>query len=313
MKKASKIAIIGVGYVGSSIAYALMLKNLAQEIVLIDNNLEKAKGEALDITHGIPYMGESTVFQGEYEDIAGCDMIIITAGKNRKKGQTRIELLEENITIMKDISQNIMRYYMSGIVLIVSNPVDALTYFMTKWCGLENGKIFGTGCLLDTSRLVTQVAEYIGLSNDNIHALVVGEHGDSQMPVWSRVMVGNAPIAEYCHMTGVHWDEQVRRTLSERVKMMGIEIIKSKERTHYGIATCVCYLVNSVMNDRHIIAPVSSMLKGEYDITGIAMSIPTVVGKNGAEKCLVEQWTEEEVLFLRRCADKMKANIVGFL
>lgn len=309
MMECCKIAIIGAGYVGATICYALTLKELVREIVLIDLNTEKARGEALDINHGIPYMGNSIVFQGTYADCKDCNLIIIAAGKNRVPGQSRLDLLEENTKIMKEVSKNIMHYYTGGVILMVSNPVDALTFRMSEWCGLENGRIFGTGCLLDTSRLVTQLASYVNLTNDNVHAMVMGEHGECQMPIWSRVRIGNASIEEYCHMVHLPWDETIKQSIMNQVKGMGEEIIKRKVRTHYGIATGVCYLAETIIRNQGIVVSVSSVLTGEYGIEGVALSVPSIVGRDGVGRRLVEKWSAEEILFLQKCSIKAKKQI----
>lgn len=309
IRKNSKIAIIGVGYVGASICYALALKEIAQEIVLIDVNKEKAYGEALDIVHGIPYMGTARIYQGDYADCRDCDMIIITAGRNRKLGQQRADLQAENSEILYNISKEIKKYYNGGVFLIVSNPVDALTYKFAKWMEIESGKIFGTGCLLDTSRFVSNLADYVGLSIDNIQATIIGEHGDEQCPIWSRVTVANIPVEEYCKVVGLQWDNEIRSKIMQNVRMMGAEIIKRKEKTHYGIATCVAYLAEAVVNHRVIVASVSSVLHGEYGIEDVALSVPCVIGQDGVKMRLVEDWTEDEIAFLHKCSEKIKANL----
>ena len=289
MEKHGKIAIIGAGYVGASICYALMLKTLAQEIVLIDSNPEKSQGEAMDIVHGIPYMGNAKIYAGDYSDCRDCDVIIITAGRNRRPGQERTDLVEENTTILYQISSEIKKYYTGGVVLVVSNPVDIMTYKVAQWMGIPNGMVFGTGCVLDTSRLVSRLADYVGLSIDNIQATIIGEHGSRQCPIWSRVMVANIPIEEYCKAFGFEWNESVKQEIFLDVQKMGAEIIKRKERTHYGIATCVAYLVDAVVNNRKIVASVSSVLQGEYGIRDVALSVPSVIGQKGVEKHLVEK------------------------
>lgn len=301
-----KVAVIGAGYVGSSIAYALTLKEIAQEIVLIDIEHEKAKGEAMDIVHGIPYMAIQWCIRGITPIAATAVLLLLRLEKNRKRGQSRLDLLEENTDILKNVAENIMQFYNGGVILVVSNPVDMMTCKMTEWCGLDDGKILGTGCILDTSRLVGQLASYLRLSTDSIHAMVVGEHGDFQMPVWSRVMIGNAPIAEYCHMMEIPWNDQIQQQIFEIVLRMGAEIISRKERTHFGIATCVCYLAESIIYNQDIVVPVSSVLRGEYDISGVALSVPSILAGQGIKKRLVERWAEQEIKFIQTCAERMR-------
>lgn len=304
-----KVAIIGAGFVGSSIAYALTIRNLASEIVLIDVDKNRANGEALDIQHGISYMGKSSVRAGGYEDCANCDLIIITAGRPRRNGETRLDMISDNIGIMKSVIEQIKKHYTHGVVMVVSNPVDILTQKVAEWMELPNGKVFGTGCILDTSRLIRCIADYTDLNIEAIKCNIVGEHGDSQFPVWSRLSIAGIPMAEYCENVGLEWNESKQNELYETVKTMGATIIADKGRTHYGIATCVCSLADAVLNQRPTIAPVSSPLQGEYGLEGISVSIPSIVGVNGVEHRLQEKWTDEEIKKLHQSAEKMKETL----
>lgn len=301
-----KVAIIGVGFVGASIAYALTIRNLAREIVLIDIDKKKAEGEALDIKHGIPYMGMATVYAGDYSDCTNCDLIIITAGRNRKQGETRLNLISDNTAILRNVIDSMKPHYTSGVIMIVSNPVDILTMRCSEWMGLPNGMVFGTGNVLDTSRLVREIADYVNLNTEVVKGFIVGEHGDSQIPIWSRVAIAGVPIAEYCENVGLEWNEKIRAEISGRVKNMGAEIIADKGRTHYGIATCVCSLADAVLNQRLTIASVTTPLEGEYEVRGVALSVPSIIGVNGVEKRLEERWNDEELEAFRRTADKMQ-------
>lgn len=310
MSHTRKIAIIGSGYVGSSIAYSLMLRELADEIVLIDANAEHAQGEAEDIVHGISYMGVCKVYQGDYSDCENCDIIIITAGRNRKPGQTRIDLVDTNTNIIKDVVAKFKPYYTDSVVLVVTNPVDIITYVVAKELDVDSHKVLGTGCILDTSRLVCQLADYIGLSINNIHAMIVGEHGEHQMALWSRVSVANSPIEEYCEMSNIPWNEQIQDDIMERVRLLGADIIKKKERTHYGIATCVCYLVDSIMNNHKIVVPVCSILEREYmGISDVAISIPTVVGGGGVIRQLFQEWNAKEMQQFKKNGEHITKTI----
>lgn len=289
-----KVAIIGAGYVGSSIAYALALRDIAREIVLIDINKEKTIGEAYDIRHGIPSMGTADLYAGDYSDCADCDMIIITAGRSRKPGETRLDMTNENVKILNSVILEIKKYYTRGVILVISNPVDILTFKATEWMDLPDGYVFGTGCMLDTSRFVRCVADYTNLSTGVINGYLVGEHGDGQIPIWSKVTVGGIPIEEYCHEVGLEWNEDIRSEISEKTKIMGSEIIKAKGRTHYGIATCVCHLADAVINQRATIVSVSSVLLGEHGVRDVALSVPSVVGASGVIQRIREKWSPEE-------------------
>lgn len=289
-----KAAIIGAGYVGSSIAYALALRDAAREIVMIDINYEKTEGEAKDIRHGLPAMGTADLYAGEYSDCADCDLIIITAGRGRKPGETRLDLTNENVKIMRDVINSIQKYYTRGVILIISNPVDILTYKASEWMGLPAGMVFGSGCILDSSRFVRSIADYVELSTGVINAYVVGEHGDGQVPVWSHVTIGGIPIDEFCCGMKIAWNDEIKKQIADQTKVMGAEIIKGKGRTHYGIASCVCQLTDAVINQRPMIASVTSVLMGEHGCRDVALSVPSVVGPSGVQQRIREKWASEE-------------------
>lgn len=307
-----KVAIIGAGFVGSSIAYALAIKDIAREIVLIDVNHEKTDGEAKDIRHGLPSMGTVDLYAGDYSDCADCDLIIITAGRGRKPGESRLDLTNENVKIMKSVIDSIKQYYTRGVILIISNPVDILTYKAAEWMDLPNGMVFGSGNILDSSRFVRTVADYVELSTGVINGYVVGEHGDGQVPVWSHVTVGGIPIAEYCSDVGLEWTYEVRKQLADKTKTMGGEIIAEKGRTHYGIATCVCQLADAIINQRPTIVSVSSVLMGEHGCRGVALSVPSVVGPSGVQQRIREKWAPEEYRFFFDTVENIR-KILGLI
>ena len=306
-----KVAIIGSGFVGASIAYALTIRDLASEIVLVDSDSKKASGEALDFQHGIPYMGTSAVRAGDYCDCKNCDLIIITAGRNRRVGEDRLDLISDNIGTMKAVVDKIKPYYTHGLIMVVSNPVDILTYKCSEWMNLPNGKVFGTGCILDTSRLVRSIANYTNLNIEAIKCNIVGEHGSSQFPVWSRLSIAGLPMWEYFKNVGLAWDKEQKERIYNEVKDMGAEIIRDKGKTHYGIATCVCSLADAVLNQRLTIAPVTSPLQGEYGIEGVALSLPSIVGVNGVEHRLEEKWLKEERIKLQNSADILRKTLAS--
>ena len=304
-----KVAVIGVGYVGASIAYALTIKGLAREIVLIERPeaAEKCRAEIDDIRHGISYMGSSNIFCGSYADIRDCDLIIIAAGRNRRLGETRPEMTADNTQIISKIAEEIGKYYTKGVIITVTNPVDIITLALTKWLALPDGTVFGTGCLLDSSRLVNVIADYTGLSSDNINAYVIGEHGDGQIALWSKVTIAGIPIEEYCNMGGIPFTVETKKMMEQRVCDMGTEIIKGKERTHYGIATCVCYLADIILNRHARIVSVSSVLKDEYGIDNVALSLPSLVTANGVERRLVDKLDDSELSQLIGIAKKLSS------
>ncbi len=289
-----KVAIIGAGYVGASIAYAMALRDIAREIVIVNRTKEKVRGEVLDIRHGISSMGTADVYVGDYPDCGDCDLIIICAGRNRKPVEDRLDLTLENAEILHSVIGNLRPYYTRGLMLIVSNPVDILTYKAAEWMALPNGMVFGTGTILDSSRFVRTIADHVGLSTGVVNGYVVGEHGDGQVPIWSRVTVGGIPVDEYCSDVGVAWNEEIKTDIARKTKQMGAEIIRAKGRTHFGIATCVCQIADAVINQRTTIMCVSSVLMGEHGCRGVALSVPSVVGPSGVRQRIREKWAPEE-------------------
>ena len=305
-----KVAIIGTGNVGASIAYALTIRNLAREIVLIDKDEKRAIGEALDIQHGISSMGVSSVRAGSYSDCCNCDLLIITAGRNRRVGENRLDLISDNVAIIEDVVSKMKPYYNRGAILMVANPVDILTYKCSKLMGLPDGRVFGTGNILDTSRLIREVADYIGLNTEVVKGNIVGEHGDSQVPIWSKLSIAGVPIEEYCADVGLDWNDEVKTNMEKKVRGLGAEIIKDKGKTHYGIATCVCYIADAVLNQRLTIAPVTSILHGEYGVEGVSLSVPSIIGASGVERRLEERWSDEEYRKFKETAVHLK-KILG--
>lgn len=301
-----KAAIIGAGFVGSSIAYALAIRDIAREIVLIDVNQDKAEGEARDIRHGLPVMGTTDLYAGEYADCADCDLIVVTAGRNRREGESRLDLVNENVNILHDVITEIKKHYTRGVILIISNPVDILTFKADEWMGLSEGMVFGSGCMLDTSRFIRCVADYIELNTGVINGYLVGEHGENQVPVWSKVSVGGIPIDEYCHEMKIAWNDDIKRQLTDRTRQMGADIIHAKGRTHYGIATCVCCIADAVMNMRPTIVSVSSRLQGEHGVRDVALSVPSVIGPAGVQQRIRERWEPEEYAGFFAAVEKVR-------
>ena len=301
-----KVAIIGAGYVGSSIAYALALRDVAREIVMIDINHEKTDGEAKDIRHGLPAMGTADLYTGEYSDCTDCDLIIITAGRGRRSEESRLDLTNENVKIMRSVIDSIQKFYTRGVILIISNPVDILTYKVAEWMELPNGMVFGSGCILDSSRFVRCIADYVELSTGVINGYIVGEHGDGQVPVWSHVTVGGIPIDEFCAESKIVWNDEIKREIAYNTKKMGGQIISAKGRTHYGIATCVCQLADAIINQRPTICSVSSVLMGEHGCRGVALSVPSVVGPSGVQQRIREKWAPAEYRAFFDAVDKVR-------
>ena len=307
----SKVVIAGAGFVGASIAYALTIRNVASEIVLIDDQREKAIGEAMDIRHGIPYLGVSDVYAGDWSDCRGSGLIIICAGRGRRPGESRRDLMSDNILCMRDIVKSITPYYNGCPIMMVSNPNDILTYAVDRLLGTDNGIVFGTGCILDSSRLVSLIAQRLSIAADAIRGFVVGEHGEEQFPLWSRMSVAGMPIDEYCKNIGIPWSEEDKMQIADQVLGMGGEIIRRKGRTHYGIATCVCFLADTIIHKRQNIASVTTPFQGEYGLDGVSLSVPSIIGANGVEKRLEENLYADEEIKFKKSAKRMKVLFDG--
>lgn len=281
-----KVAIIGMGYVGAGIAYALMIKDIAREIIFIDTRDEAVNAEMLDIRHGMHNMGSAKIINGTYSDIKDCDLIIITAGRNRRPGESRLDLIDDNIKIASDVLDEVEKYYNQGVILIVSNPVDIITYYVTKRLRLPKGRVLGTGCILDSSRLTNVISDYVDLGAEFVSATVIGEHGANQIPLWSQVEVAQMPIAAFCKEMGLEFNESIKEKMAYKVKNMGAEIISGKGKTYYGISTCVCHIADAILNKRSITASVTGVWNGEYGLNDVAMSLPCLVDYNGIKHVL---------------------------
>ena len=304
-----KVAIIGVGYVGAGIAYALMLKDTASEIVLIDSKADVANAEMLDIRHGISNMGRAKVYCGDYSDISDCDLIVVTAGRNRRPNETRLDMASDNIKIAESTVSEMKKYYKQGVILVVSNPVDVITHYIAKEMNLPEGRVFGTGCILDSSRLISLISEYVGLTPEFISATIVGEHGNSQVALWDEVKVSNIPFDEFCNAENLVCDAETKEKMAKKVLTMGSEIIGGKGKTYYGISTCVCYLADAILNKRCITACVSSSLSGKKIGENVTLSLPSLVDGNGVKLVLPIDISEKEKIHLKNSAEQIKNTI----
>jgi L-lactate dehydrogenase len=306
MFEKSKIGVIGTGFVGASIAYTLAVRQAASEMVLIDVAKDKASGEADDIKHGLCFLGEMNIYSGDYSDLKDCDIIIMTAGANRKPGETRLDLANKNVAIAKDISDNIMKYYNKGVLLVVANPVDILTYKFTQWTGLPKGTVFGTGTSLDSARFRSVLSDLTDVDVNNIHGYILGEHGDTQVPIWSNTNISGIPVDAYCRKCGIQLDDARKEEITEQIKTSGASIIKRKGATYYGIAVCVSSLVNSIMHNKNTVRTVSTVLDGQLGIRDVAISLPTVIGADGAGPVIEPDLTPSELQKLIASAEACK-------
>lgn len=305
-----KIGIIGCGFVGSASAFAIMESGLFSEMVLIDADRARAEGEALDISHGLPFAKPMKIYAGGYEDLADASLIIITAGAGQKPGETRLDLVKKNVSIFQSIIPDVTKYNKEAILLIVANPVDILTYTAAKLSGFPEGRVFGTGTVLDTARLKYLLGEHLQVDSRAVHAFILGEHGDSEFVAWSSANVSGVPLHDFCEMRGHFNHEEAMERLADGVKNSAYEIIEKKKATYYGIAMSVKRVCEAIVRDEKSILPVSSMQHGSYGIDGVALSLPAVVGKNGVETIVPIKLDEQETAQLRKSAETLK-NVIN--
>lgn len=302
-------AIIGCGNVGAATAYALMHSKLLSKIVLIDINKNKAFGEAEDISHALPFNAPMEIIAGDYPDIADCGIIIITAGVNQVPGQSRLDLLQKNAKIFRGIVDNIVEYNRDALLLVVTNPVDILTYITLAESGFPASRVIGSGTVLDTARLKELVGRYLGVDSRNVHSFVIGEHGDSEVAVWSSANVSGIDLDSYCKERKMEFDRSALDRLSAEVMTSAYRIIEAKGATYYGIADSVRRIVAAIVNDEHTILPVSTKLSGEYGVYGVCMGIPCIVGRNGIEQILEIPLDDNERARLLKSASSLKEVI----
>lgn len=308
----NKITIIGSGAVGSTIAYTLTTLGLASEIVIIDINGEKALGEALDIRQGTPFCSPCNIYAGLYCDAVDSDIVIITCGIARKPGQSRLDLAQTNVNILKAITPEITKYAPNAMYIIVSNPVDVLTYAFTKFSGIPEEHIIGSGTILDTARLRARISEYYRVNQQNIHAYVLGEHGDTAVVPWSIANISNVPVEDYGkslnHADGFY-PEFKKNEVEEFVRKSGGRVIRRKGATYYAVSMSVCHLCKCLLSGIDTSLTVSTMVHGEYGLDDVALSLVNIVGKNGIHGKIMVPLTDAEIADLHKSADSLKAVI----
>ncbi len=301
-----KCAIIGCGFVGATTAYALTQSELFSEMVLIDINRKKAEGEAADLNHGLPFLSPMEIYAGDYSDLSDAAIVIITAGANQTTGQTRIDLLKRNAEIFTDILENITRYNREGILLVVTNPVDVLTYLSAKQSRFPTHRVLGSGTVLDTARLKYLLGKRLNVDFRNVHSFIIGEHGDSELPVWSSANVSGIDLTHYCVCCHNPCTQQELDQLFSQVKNSAYRIIEAKGATYYAIAEAVRKIVSAIVKDENTILPVSAMVNGHYGVNDIALSVPCIIGRNGIKEILDIPLNRQEELLLQESAQKLR-------
>lgn len=305
----SKITIIGAGSVGATIAYTLSGQDIASELVLIDINREKAEGEVMDIEQGTCFRDPISIKTGDYAEAKDSDIVIITSGIPRKPGQTRIELTQTNVNILKEITPEIVKAAPDALYIIVSNPVDIMTYVFTKISGLPENQVIGSGTILDSARLRCGLSEHFQVAQKNIHAYVFGEHGDTSFIPWSSARIAGVNVDDYCKMApnfGKHIDALDKEAMLTYVQKSGGTIIANKGATFYAVSRSVCKLCNILLSASESVSTVSSMMHGEYGIDDVCLSTLTLVGPNGIQGKIPMELTDEEVAKLKASADALK-------
>lgn len=301
-----KAVMVGCGFVGSASVFALMQSGLFTEIVLIDADKNKAEGEAMDISHGIPFARPMKIYAGDYDDAADAAIIIVSAGAGQKPGETRLDLVHKNVSIFKSIIPEIAKRGFDGILLIVANPVDILTQVAIKLSGLPEDRVIGSGTVLDSARLKYKLGEHLSVDSRTVHAFIVGEHGDSEVVAWSSANVSGVELSKMCEMRGHYQHKKNTEEIAAAVKNSAYDIINRKHATYYGIAMSVRRICEVIMRDEKSILPVSHMMHGVYGIDGVVLSMPAIVGSDGVEADIPIELNGEEALKLKESADALK-------
>ena len=307
--KTNKISIIGAGFVGSTTAFALMNDNIASEIVIVDINKEKAEGEAMDLYQGNVFVSPVKIIAGDYPDAKDSDIVIITAGLAQKPGETRLDLVNRNIEIYKQLIPSIVEYNPDAILLVVSNPVDILTQVTYELSGFPAHRVIGSGTVLDTARFQSALSKKFGVDARNIQANIIGEHGDSEIATWSLTTIAGLTIEQYCENMGIEFDQSMADEITQDVKTAAYEIINRKGYTNYAVALAITRIVKAILRDENSILTVSSLLDGAYGITGVYTSVPTVVGRVGTKNNVEVPYSSSEVDALRDSAELLR-NII---
>ena len=305
----SKITIVGAGSVGSTIAYTLAVSGITSEIVMVDINAEMSLGEALDIRQGTPFCAPVSIYAGSYQDAKDSDIVVLTSGVARKPGQTRLDLTQTNVNITKTIIPELVKYAPNAIYVIVSNPVDILTYQFCKTSGLPEERIIGSGTILDTARLRSRLAEYYNISQQNVHAYVFGEHGDSSFVPWSLGNISNVPIDQYSACLtdqGKILPEINLDDVENYIRKSGAKIIARKGATFYAVAMGVRRIAEALVRDEHSVLTVSTLVKDSYELGHICLGLPSVLGRNGVEDQIMISLNSEEEEQLRQSAKQLK-------
>lgn len=310
MTQRSKVSIIGAGAVGTSIAYALLIKRTAGEVALYDLNSAKVEAEVLDLAHGSQFTNPSRVYGGDdLEVVRNSDVIVITAGAKQKPGQTRLDLASTNVAMLKGLMPKLVKLAPEAIFLVVTNPCDVLAYAGVKFSGLPANRVFASGTVLDSSRLRWQLAERAGTSIESVHALIIGEHGDSEMPIWSEAKIGPVKLLDWTVGGVATWRQAELDEIANDVKNAAYKVIEGKGATNFAIGLSASRIVEAILRDEGVVLPVSSVLKDYLGVTDVALSVPTLVNRQGAARVLPIEMTASELLKFQASAVALRSTI----
>jgi L-lactate dehydrogenase len=290
----SKVGLIGCGMVGASFAYAFIQRGLANELILVDKDEARAEGEAMDLNHGLPFLRPMRVRAGSYADLADANVIVITAGANQGPGETRLDLLQKNAAVFEDIVPRLERVGSKAVIVVATNPVDILTQLSSDLLKDAKNRVIGSGTILDTARFRTLLGAHYNIDPRSVHAYIVGEHGDSELALWSTADIGGVPLKNFVSANGQGYDEAKLQGVLEQTRNAAYEIIKRKKASYYAIGLGLLSIVEAVLRDQHTVMTVSSPLTGQYGVSGIANSLPTIVGRNGIERVLEVPMSDDE-------------------
>lgn len=308
-RSTNKVGLIGVGMVGASFAYALMQRGLATELVLIDQDSARAEGEAMDLNHGLPFVRPMRIRAGDYPDLADADVVVICAGANQRPGETRLDLLQKNAAVFRNIVPQVNEVNPNAIIVIATNPVDILTYISAEIVGLESGRVVGSGTILDTARFRYLLGTHYGVDSRSVHAYIVGEHGDSELALWSLANIGGVPLPTFKGANGQGYDEAALDGILDQTRNAAYEIIQRKQATYYAIGLGLLTIVEAVLRDQNTVMTVASPMRGQYGVTDIAISLPTIVGRNGIAEVLNLPLSEQEQAAFQHSAETLKERL----
>ena len=305
----TRVVVVGLGNVGATLGYALLLSGLAAEIVLIDKNHAKAEGEAMDLNHAVPFAHPTRIWAGTYEDCAGAAVVVIAAGAGQKPGETRLDLLHHNAEIFAEVVPSIVEHNRSCILLIATNPVDVLTHISLRLSGLPPQHVIGSGTILDTARFRYMLSQHFDVDSRSVHAFIIGEHGDSEVPVWSLANIAGMRLEEFCAAQGRACDWKDLHAIFEQTRDAAYHIIARKQATYYAVAAGLMRIVEAILRDQNTVLSVSSLVSGAYGISGLCLSLPSIVNRDGIQKVLHLHLSDEEEQKLKHSAQVLRETL----